>query len=45
MRRYAIAASAQEDLSSIADYISDAAGGDLAAEVISRIQQKCELLA
>ncbi len=45
MRRFVLAPSAREDLRGIARYVEDGAGADLAAQVITHLRDKCQLLA
>jgi toxin ParE1/3/4 len=45
LRRLVFAPSARDDLQGIARYIQDAAGADLAAQVIIHLRDKCQLLA
>ncbi len=45
MRELVFSPSAREDLRQIVEYVGDAAGVDVAAEVIRRIREKCRLIA
>ena len=45
MRKYAFSPSARDDLESIAKYIRDAAGPEMARQLLERLRSKCELLA
>lgn len=45
MRTYEFSPSAREDLVSIAEFVRDAAGPEIATQLIERVRNKCELLA
>lgn len=45
MGEYFLAPAARDDLTSIAEYVREAAGEYIAAELIRRIRAKCSLLA
>lgn len=45
MSSYEFSPSARDDLRSIAEYVRDAAGPEIATQLIKRIRNKCELLA